>query len=250
MNYFLDTVRTIEKGLGFKLFDLTHIGWLVLGAVCIAVGMLHYRGLGEHSRARWRKTAALFLVGNELFKQVCLFAGGNFTINYLPLHLCNINIFLIAYHAWRPNQTLGNFLYTICVPATVAALLFPSWEKLPVLNFMHLHSFTLHIGLALYPLVLTAAGDIRPDARQIPKCLAMLVTMACVICCINLILDTNYFYLMNAPKGNPLYIFQQLWGDHRLGFPVIIGAVLAVMYLPVTTWSHLKGRIFRRALAH
>ncbi len=243
MKYFLDTVRTIAPGLGFSLFDGVHLTWLVLSVVCVVAGAWHYRRLDEHQRELWRKTVALLLVADEVFKQICLQIGGNFTINYLPLHLCNINIFLIAWHAWRPNETLGNFLYTICVPATVAALLFPTWEKLPVLNFMHLHSFTVHILLALYPLVLTVNGDIRPSRKAIPKCLGMLGIMACGIYCVNLALGTNYFFLMSAPKGNPLYWFQSNWGNHLLGFPILILAVLAVMYLPMELRQRKRQRI-------
>lgn len=248
MEYFLDTERTIGKGLGFDLFGEVHVAWLLISVAAIVFGCWHYQRLSAHGRETWRKCVALLLVANEVFKQVCLQVGGNFTLNYLPLHLCNINIMLIVIHAWRPNALTGNFLYTICVPATVAALLFPGWEKLPVMNFMHLHSFTVHITLALYPLALTAGGDIQPRIKDIPKCLAMLAVMAGAIYCVNLALDTNFFYLMKAPKGNPLYWFQQNWGDHRLGYPILIAAVLAVMYLPVEAVQKLRARGSRKAL--
>lgn len=246
MEYFLDTEKTIEKGLGFELFDEVHIAWLLITVASVILGCFHYHHLSAHGRENWRKCVALLLVANEVFKQVCLQVGGTFTINYLPLHLCNINILMIVIHAWKPSETLGNFLYTICVPATIAALLFPSWEKLPVLNFLHLHSFTVHIMLALYPLVLTVNGGIKPRAKAIPKCLLMLGALAAVIYCVNIGLGTNYFYLMKAPKGSPLYWFQQAWGDHRLGFPILIAAVLAVMYVPM----ELFQRRSRKRLAH
>ena len=49
----------------------------------------------------------------------------------------------------------------------------------------------------------------------------------------NLLLGTNFMFLMEAEPGNPLYVFEQLWGDHRLGFAVLIPAILAVMYGPL-----------------
>lgn len=242
MEHFLDTEKTIGKGLGFALFGEVHIAWLVVCFVSIVAACLHYRHLSDRGRGIWRKIFAVALIANEVFKQVCLFVGGTFTLNYLPLHLCNINIFIIALHAWKPNKLLGNYLYTVCIPAALAALLFPGWEKLPVMNFLHLHSFTIHIMLMLYPIVLRANDDIKPDVKDIPKCLMMLLALASVVYCINLVLNTNYFYLMKAPKGNPLYWFQQAWGDHRLGFPVLIAAVLAVMYLPDRIYQYFKDR--------
>ena len=168
-----------------------------------------------------------------------LFAGGNYTWTYLPLHLCSINIFMIAWHVVKPSKLLGQFLYTICIPGALAALLFPSWASLPPNTGIHIHSFTIHILLAMYPIVLTAAGEIHPELKQMPKCMLLLVCMAVPIYGINLLLDTNFMFLMYAEPGNPLYLFQQMWGSHLLGFPVIIAGVLIVMHLP---WQLLRRK--------
>ena len=242
MQYFLDTVETIEEGLGFSLFDGIHLFWLALGAVVIIANCLLYRKLGSAGRARWRKAAALLIVADEIFKMVMLTVGGNYMVKYLPLHLCSINIFLIAFHAIRPNDTLGSFLYTVCIPGAMAALLFPTWTTLPVLNFMHLHSTTIHILLVMYPMVLAVNGDVKIEAKMIPKCLLVLLGLAGVALIANLILDTNFMFLMEAEEGNPLTFFEQLWGNHLLGFPVLIAAVLAVMYCPVILYRKLKKK--------
>ena len=55
----------------------------------------------------------------------------------------------------------------------------------------------------------------------------------CFCCDVNLLLDTNYMFLMYADPGNPLYLFEQMWGNHLYGFPVLITAVLVVMYTPI-----------------
>ena len=233
MQYFLDTIDTIQEGVGFQHFGKVHIVWLCVFLVILIGNCLLFRALGEKGKNIWIKTVAVLLVADELFKMACLFIGGNYEWDYLPLHLCSINIFLIALHAWKPSDLLGNFLYTICIPGTMAALLFPSWTKLPLLNAMHLHSFTVHILLALYPVVLTVCGRIKPDVKLLPKCMGILVLMAIPIYGLNLLLDTNFMFLMLAEEGNPLYWFEQNWGNHLLGFPVIIAAVLIVMYLPV-----------------
>ena len=68
---------------------------------------------------------------------------------------------------------------------------------------------------------------------MIPKCLAILGIMAIPIYFINLWLDTNFMFLMEADKGNPLYWFGENWGSHLWGFPVLITAVILVMYGPL-----------------
>lgn len=57
--------------------------------------------------------------------------------------------------------------------AACAALLFPTWTPLPPLNFMVIHSFTVHFLLALYPLALTLCGDMDPQPRAFPRCFAL-----------------------------------------------------------------------------
>lgn len=243
MEYFLHTEEVIPEGLGFKSFDATHLLWLAATVVVIVLAALHYRRLDEKGRSLWCKVVAVLLVADELFKHVCLIIGGNFMVKYLPLHLCSINLFLIAYHAWKPNRSLGAYLYAVCIPGALAATLCPTWTALPVLNFMHLHSTTVHILLLMYPIVLTAGGDIKPRAKDIPKCLLVLVCLAAVALAANLLLDTNFFFLMESGgTNNPLYLFEVLLGDHRLGFPILVAAVLAVMFIPIEVYHKLKQK--------
>jgi len=242
MQYFLDTVDTIEEGVGFGQFTFAHWIWFVIFLAVVIVCCHFYRKSDIPTRARWRKVVALLILGDEIFKMAMLTIGGNYLPDYLPLHLCSINIFVILYHAWHPNRVLDNFLYTVCVPAAIAALLFPSWSTLPVMNFMYFHSFTIHILLALYPIMLTAGGDIRPEVRDIPKCVLFLLVLAVPVSIINILLDTNFMFLMEAEPGNPLYWFGENWGSHLLGFPVLIAGVLVVMHLPIHIRRKLRAR--------
>lgn len=238
--YWLETTGSIEKGVGFAQFSPLHIGWLI-GFVLFTTGLcLLYRRLNPKGRRVARAVVAGAIVADEIFKMAILLIGGNYTKNYLPLHLCSINIFLIAYHAWKPSHVLDNFLYCICIPGAMAALLFPGWTKLPLANLMHIHSFTIHILLAAYPLMLLSGGDLTPDYRTIPKCVGILGVFAVIALAVNLILDTNYMYLMYAPKNNPLYWFQKNCGSHLAGFAVLLPLVFGLMYLPFS--RHRKAQ--------
>ena len=240
MKFFLDTTESIPNGQGFTHFGGLHLLWLAFAAIVVVLNCILYRRLHEKGRDRWRKTVALLLVADELFKDVMLIIGGRFNPAYLPLHLCSINIILITVHAWWPSKILSGYLYTVGIPGALAALLFPSWTSLPLVNFMHLHSFTVHILLVLYPIVLTSSGELNPSIKQLHKYLLLLVCMAIPIYGINLLLDTNFMFLMSADPGNPLYLFEQLWGNHLLGFPVLITAVLVVMYVPLVLWRKAR----------
>ena len=232
MEHFWDTIETIGAGYGFSLFGARHLATLALFVGFAALSCKLYKEADEKKRAGLRKLFALLLLADEAFKQIGLQIGGNFDASYLPLHLCSINIFLIALHAWRPSEALDNFLYFICIPAA-AALLFPTWTSLPAANFMFWHSTSVHILLAAYPIMLFSGGDIRPSAKGIGNSLLLLLVMAVPIYAVNCLLDTNFMFLMYAPDGNPLAWFRDRFGSHWIGFPVLLAAVGGVMYLPV-----------------
>ncbi|MBQ8173874.1 MAG: YwaF family protein [Clostridia bacterium] len=230
MQYFLETSDTIPKGLGFSHYDATHLAWLAVFLLFTAGSCLLYRRYAEKGRRNYRRIFAGLILLDEAWKWFWLIVGGNWTVDYLPLHLCSINIILIAIHAWKPSRLLDNFLYMICIPGALAALLFPTWTKLPMANFMYWHSFTVHVLLAAYPITLLAGKDIRPNPHYILPCLGLLGGMAIPIYFFNLAFDTNYMFLMYASKGNPLKAFEDLLGNHLYGFPIIFVAVIAVMY--------------------
>ena len=119
------------------------------------------------------------------------------------------------------------------------AMLFPTWTELPLFNFMHLHSFSIHILLMLYPIMLLVRGDIKPDIRQLPKSFAILAVLAVIALGINLLLDTNFMFLMYVDPGNPLYPFYDIAGTHLAGFPVYIALLVMIMYGPII----IKNRI-------
>lgn len=232
MKYLLETTGSIEDGVGFSHFDACHITWLIAAAAWIAACCLIYRRLEEPGRKRMRYAVAGAVVADELLKMAVLIIGDNYTKNYLPLHLCSVNLFLIAWHAVRPTKTLDNFLYVACIPGALAALLFPSWTKLPPTALMHIHSFTFHILLVCYPAMLLAGRDLRPDVKAMPGVLLLLACLAGVAAVVNAVLDTNYMFLAEAPKGNPLALFEDALGHHLWGYVIILPALVLIMYAP------------------
>ena len=233
---------TIPDGLGFKHYDSVHLMWLAAFAIFTLITTLIYKKSGAKARKNIKYTLAALLIADELFKIIGLASHGNYTAGYLPLHLCSINIFIIAIYSIRPSKLLGNFLYIICTPAALAALIFPNWTDMPLSNFMHIHSFTVHILLAAFPIILTAVGEIKPSVRHLPGCLAILLVGGAVALTFNLIFDTNFMYLMEAPEGNPLYWFAENTPSHLIGYPVIIVAVFAVMLTPFEVARRIKNR--------
>lgn len=242
MGYFWYTEEIVPEGIGFSHFGSVHITVLAILLAVVGLGTWLYCKLGDTGRDRFRKIVAVLIMIDELFKDISLIILGLWTPEYLPLHLCNINLFVVTFHAFRSNKPVGLYLYTVCIPGALAAMLFPSWTVLPPWNFMFLHSTIAHILLIMYPVMLTVAGDIRPQPKELPKSLLILVCLAALAFLVNTLLGTNFFFLDHADPGNPLYVFQQAFGSHLVGFPIIIAGVLLVMHGPWLLANKLKKK--------
>lgn len=242
MKYFLHTTETIPEGVGFTHYDTTHLLWLLGFVIFALISCIVYIKSDEVKRSKIRQIFAFLLIADEFFKVIMLVIGGNYLPSYLPLHLCSINIILIAIHAFKPSKMLDNFLYFIGIPAAAMALLFPSWEALPLGNFMHIHSFSVHILLITYPIMCLSGGDILPKAKNFLQCLLFLLILAVPIYIFNIFFDTNFMFLMYADPGNPLYWFGENWGYHLLGIPPLMAIIFAVMFIPVLAIRKIKNK--------
>lgn len=241
---FLDTVETIKEGVGFSLFDKTHLTWILAFIISAIAIPIIYRKASVKVRNVMRITVASLILLDEVWKWVFLFVGNRYEHSYLPLHLCSINVFLVALHLFKRPKVIDNFLYAICIPAGVIALLTPSWTALPPANFMHIHSFSIHILLAIYPLMLTVGGDIEPKPKMAPKCLLLLLCMGIAVLAVNFLCDTNFMFLMRTDDISFLVLFENIFGAHQWAFPILLPVVMMIMYLPIITINNAKRKSY------
>ena len=241
MTYFWETSGSIPKGQGFPLFSPTHLFWITVFLIAANIVPYTYRKCSEKGRKIYRFTVAGLIFADEIAKWVMLLSTGLFTKNYLPFQLCTINIFIIAIHLAKPTKTLSNFLYAICLPGALLAIVAPSWTKLLLLNFMHLHSSTIHILLALYPLMLLAGGEVYPRFRDAWRFLSILVCLAIPAVITNLTLGTNYMFLAE-PDNAILPIFEKAFGSHLVGFPILLTLLWGALFAPFEILAHKKAK--------
>lgn len=230
---FFVSSEKIPEGVGFQAFGLTHILWLLAGLVLWVAACILYRKLSEQKRKTALKVLGAYIFLQEMAKNLVLIVLGEFSWGYLPFHLCGINILLIAFDTIKQAKTVRSFLYYFAIPGAALALFFPNWTKMPVWNFFHIHSFTIHILLVLYPLLLVTSGQVSTDLKSALKGVALLVAMAIPVYGLNLLWGTNFMFLMKPDSGNPLEMFEKLLGSHLWGFPILLPVVILVMYLPI-----------------
>ncbi len=239
MDMFLHSKDTIPEGVGFTTFGTMHLVWLLSIVVVTVLLALIYRK-AEKYRKIILYTVGIIIVVLELLKNAFHIWRGEFSYGYLPFHLCGINILLVAFDMIKPTKIVRNFLYYFCIAGASLALLFPNWTSLPCMNFSSIHSFLIHAFLVVYPVLLVSSGEVKPDLKTMPKCIGLLVLIAIPVYIMNLLWDTNFMFLMEPDKGNPLEFFEKLLGSHLWGFPILLPIVMFIMYLPLAIIYKLK----------
>ena len=237
---FFTTSDDIVEGVGFGAYSAVHLLWLLAGLLLYIVGCVYFRRLSAQKQKR-----TLFVLGAVIFllemaKNTVLLVMGEFSWGYLPFHLCGINILLITFDMFKQTKVVRSFLYFFAIPGAALALLFPNWTQMPVWNFFCIHSFLIHILLVLYPLLLVTTGQVETELKAVLGSVGLLVAMAIPVYGLNMLVGTNFMFLMEPDSGNPLELFEKLLGSHLWGFPILLPVVIFLMYIPVALAKKCK----------
>lgn len=234
MEYFFTPDCLLPAGVGFSLWDGKHLRWLAIAAAVIVLLCLAYRRASCRGRTVLRVAAGAAILLCELLKDANLLRFGVLDRWYLPLHLCSLAVFFSFYHCLRPGKTVGNFLYSTCAPGALFALLFPDWTACPAFSYHSIVAFTVHTLLVAYPLMQVCGGDLRPEARQLPRCFGILLALAVPVYLFDRAFHTNYMFLLQPSPGSPLEWFAAWLGNpgYLLGYLPMTAAVWGLLYLP------------------
>lgn len=230
--YWGETAYSIEPGHGFQAYGPLHLAWLAT-AVFVFVGFFFlFKKWDDKAKHRAIVIVGILTVLDELGKYLFTGIWGTFRVDYLPLHICSINIILIGIDLIKPNKYLEEILYVMSIPGAACALCFPTWSNLPITSYMHIHSFTVHTLLVLYPLLLLYSG-FRPTwqrgKKTIPYCLAVMGA----VFIFNKIFHTSFMFLNGAEPGTPL-----VWAEKVLGNP---GYILVFIAIICFDWAVMYG---------
>ena len=229
---FLKSRFTIDPGMGMGSFSVGHMLWLGLLLVLILVLGKRYKAASAETRKRMRLIVAVLIILDEAVKDAAMSLTGQWDWSFLPLHLCSVSVFAVFIHALTGNRYLEEYIYAVTLPTALMAMVFPDWVgKLPFLSLMCIHSFSIHMLLVIYP-VLLLYGGFRPSWHRLLRIIPFIVLFGSVIYFVNLLLGTDFFFLNGAGTGNPLSILEKyIGGWYRLAFPLIAFVCWLPMYL-------------------
>ena len=252
--FFIYSLQIEQRGLdiGFKLYGLGHLIWLVAILLFIIFFSNHYKKQSEVNQRKTKKFFAVTIVLLELTKDMILIISGAPMIGYLPFHLCSFAIFGMIADAFSNNPKINNltgqFMMYAFFPGAVSALMFCNWTEYPFANFMCIHSFVFHGWIVCYAMMNYFAGKIKTTYSGLWKTAALLFVCSIPIYIFNSISGQNYLFLNEASEGSPLVFLWNIFGT-RFGQA---GYVLAYAVLVITVFHFLYAvdaildKIFKR----
>lgn len=261
-DYFWLEGEDLTEGIGFGLFTAQHFLALALCAAGIAflcIRFLRCTPDGQETFLRWTAVALLF--GN-IARDIFLSIIGRMGVDFLPFHLCSFAIFVYLLHAFLPDlwafwkkrphhrrkpaasfetsragqfrEALGEIGFTLLMPGTVCALIFPDWSRYPLWNFMCIHSFLWHAVLVAYPLMLFLSRRIHPTIRHYWYPIAYLCVITPPTALFNYCTGCNYLFIMRPLADTPQEWLYHLMGRYwRIGYAVVVAAVILAVYLVI-----------------
>ena len=248
--YFFLSKENLPDNVGFSLYDNQHLTWLFLITLFIIVLSKKYKEMSSYKKNITKKILGSSILLTEVFYQSILIFTGQFNVNYLPLHLCSLSVFLCFYDSFRPNNLVKEFIYCLGMPGALAALLFPNWTMCPLFNFIHINSFVSHGLIVAYPIILLRANELNPNYKRLPSCLLYLLIASTPIYFLNKILNTNFFFLNSPSEGSPLVSLENWLGNpgYIVGMLFMVLICWIVLYIPVFAKTlHIKKRNLLKA---
>ena len=138
----------------FKHFCPEHIAMLIIIAVAITAGLLIMRKMSDTKAGITVILLSLAALAGEIVQDYLLVKEGGDLIGFLPLHLCNLGIFvnlIAAFSRGKIQLFFAEVSLVLIMPGSVAALLFPDWTYRPFWSYLPMLCFFTHSLIGFIP---------------------------------------------------------------------------------------------------
>ena len=220
----------------FSHFCLEHVGMLVFIAIAITAGLLLIRRSSEKHALKAALILSVLTLAGELIQDILLVREGGNIVDFLPLHLCNLGIFvnlLASISRGRIRAFFAEVSLVLILPGSIGALLFPDWTYRPFWSPVSMLCFFTHTLIIFIPLIFMVRKIVRVSFKHFWYSYLFLALVVPPIWLLNSKADLNYMYLMYPPKSSPLEWIYKLTGDtyYIAGLVMFITVLLLLEYL-------------------
>ena len=139
----------------FTHFCPEHIAMLVMLTVLTVAGLVITRKMPDRNAVLLIRFLSVIVLLGETLQDILLIRDGGNLIEFLPLHLCNLGIFvnlLASFTRGKIRAFFAEISVVLILPGAIGALLFPDWTYRPFWSYLPLLCFFTHALLVFVPL--------------------------------------------------------------------------------------------------
>lgn len=217
------------EGLGFGLFSLTHVYYLIACLIITIAICVWYKRASVDKRVSIRLFIGFIPILSQVIRKGLIIYQKGLMLEEIPLHLCGISVFFVAWYALKPSQKLGDGLFMLTLPGALVSLLFLDWSHSYQWNIYSIQSWVIHLFMVVYVVMLLWAKDLKPKVSSIPVVTGIFVVYSVFIYGLNKWWNTNYLYLNWPAPDSPIELFEGWLGNP--GYVLIMALVLIVMWI-------------------
>ncbi len=223
----------IRYNQDFTLFGFQHLmmlGFMLLISFMLPFGAKYF--LSPSKRLLLNRIMVVFISFWALAYVVIRLWLGDF--NYkedLPLDICNITALMLPFLMWTPSYKVHEVLYFWILAGTLQAIITPHlFNGFP--NYIFFKYWIVHGGLVVYAVYVTVAFGFEPRLRSIWKAFVALQLYVIVVFGINLLLDSNYVYILRKPPTASALDYLGPWPWYILVGELVAVVLFFVFYAP------------------
>jgi hypothetical integral membrane protein (TIGR02206 family) len=206
----------------FELFGTAHLVALVCVALVNILIMAKRRTFTDRHRQVFRYALAVTLVVVEISWHGWNYFPGQWTLQtMLPLHLCSALVWASAYVLLTRSYGVYEFAYFLGLAGAVQALLTPDAG---IYGYPHFHFFQVilsHGSIFTAAIYMTFVEGYRPTWRSLGKVIVYGNLYALVVFGINLVLRSNYLFILRPPDTPSLIDMLGPWPWYILSMEAI-----------------------------
>jgi len=194
------------------LFGVAHIA-AILTTVAASIGLctLLRRRPSDALDRQIRVGLSIFLVAMTTLHVLWVLDNREVVVwEFLPLHLCDLSIFVGLYALWSKRRIAAELLYFWTCSGTFLAMILPAIDRgFPSYRFFIY--FALHGGVVVTSVVLVYGMGLYPDRRSPLRAYGLTMIYIVVIAALDLATGQNYLFLAHKPPEETLLDYMGPW---------------------------------------
>ncbi|MBD8069569.1 TIGR02206 family membrane protein [Bacillus sp. PS06] len=227
----------------FEMFSMPHIVFLVLFVIISSFLILFRERLKPlQSLIKWSLFSILVL--SEISMQIWLVVTDQWEIGTLPLHLCSVSTIILIYLFLKPSKYAFYFVFfTGFIPPILSMVTPDLFYQFP--HYRFLKYFLHHAAISWSVIYFIVFEGYRVPRKAIWTTFLALNVIALPMFFINLLLDTNFFYLANPTETKTILSFFGTGVMYYLNLELAALSVLLITYIPMGLLLRKeRGRVY------